>query len=102
MEGDEMICKECRQKISLYLDDELSKEEKIEFESHINSCPECSTELGKVKSIVQTLNEITLEELPVGYCKNLHIKLKEVAEKNIQVKKKFKWNWKQYTAVVVA
>lgn len=104
MEGDEMICKECRQKISLYLDEQLSKEEKMEFESHINECTDCKDELEKIRNVVKTLNEIPLEELPEGYCKNLHVRLKEVAEKNVPAKKKWSWNgnWKKYTAIAAA
>jgi chaperonin cofactor prefoldin len=84
-----MICKECRQKISLYLDNELTEEEKTEFENHVSECEDCRNELEKIKRIVKELNSIPMEELPEGYCKNLHMKLKEARPKEKKSKKRF-------------
>ena len=84
-----MICKECRQKISLYLDNELTEEEKTEFENHVSECEDCRNELDKIKRIVKELNSIPMEELPEGYCKNLHMKLKEARPEEKKTKKRF-------------
>ncbi|SHJ01466.1 Putative zinc-finger [Dethiosulfatibacter aminovorans DSM 17477] len=84
-----MICKECRQKISLYLDNELTEEEKTEFENHISECEDCRNELEKIKRIVNELNSIPMEELPEGYCKKLHMKLKEVQPAEKKAKRRF-------------
>jgi chaperonin cofactor prefoldin len=84
-----MICKECRQKISLYLDNELTEEEKTEFENHVSECEDCRNELDKIKRIVKELNSISMEELPEGYCKNLHMKLKEAWPEEKKTKKRF-------------
>lgn len=90
-----MICKECRQKISLYLDNELTEKEKTEFENHILECEDCRDELEKIKRIVDELNSIPMEELPEGYCKKLHMKLKEAKPEEKKAKSRFgirKWS----------
>ncbi len=84
-----MICKECRQKISLYLDNELTEEEKTRFENHISECEDCRNELEKIKSLVKELNSIPMEELPEGYCKKLHMKLKDARPEEKKTKRRF-------------
>jgi hypothetical protein len=96
-----MICKECRQKISLYLDNQLLGEEKEEFELHIQECSECRNELEKIKNIVSELNAIPLEELPEGYCKKLHKRL-TVLEAEKKKRKIGNWHWKKYSLVAAA
>jgi chaperonin cofactor prefoldin len=89
MDGDRMICKECRQKISLYLDNELTDEEKTRFENHISECEDCRNEFEKIKSLVKELNSIPMEELPEGYCKKLHMKLKDARPEEKKTKRRF-------------
>lgn len=95
-----MICKECKQKISLYLDNELTEEEKHSFEKHIEECDDCRLELNKIKNIVLELNSIKIEELPSGYCKSLREQLEAVDRS----KKKaiINWNWRRYSLVAAA
>lgn len=95
-----MICKECKQKISLYLDNELTEEEKHLFEQHIDECDDCRIELDKIKNIVQELKHIKMEELPSGYCKSLHEQL-EFVEKS-KTNAKSAWNWRRYSLVAAA
>jgi hypothetical protein len=96
-----MICKECRQKISLFLDGELSNEEKRKFEAHIEKCSGCKKELEEIENIVKELNEIPFEKLPEGYCKKLHQRL---IESKTEKKQTFigKLNWKRYSAIAAA
>lgn len=84
-----MICKECRQKISLYLDNELTEEEKTEFDNHLLECEDCKNELEKISRIIGELKNIPIEELPEGYCKNLHVKLKEAGTDVKKTKRRF-------------
>lgn len=70
-----MNCKEVRDNLSLYIDDELNEEEKKLIEEHLKECPDCSKELKEYKKIILALNELPDEEPPVGYCKRLHEKL---------------------------
>jgi len=98
LEGDEMNCKACRQKISLYLDNQLNEEEKMAFEEHIKECDECSEELNAIRGIVGKLNEIEYEELPEGYCETLHQKLKVAGQKRKKTVKK----WRSLSLVAAA
>jgi hypothetical protein len=100
LEGDEMICKECKQKISLYLDNELTEDENHLFEQHIKECDDCRIELDKIKNIVLELNTIKIEELPSGYCKSLREQLEAV--ENSKKKAKTNWNWRKYSLVAAA
>ena len=95
-----MICKECRQKISLYLDNELTEEEKTEFENHILECEDCRNELEKIKRIGEELNSIPMEELPEGYCKKLHMKLKEARPEEKKSKRRF--GIRKFSAIAAA
>lgn len=51
---------------SVYLDNELPEQFKVEYESHVNSCPQCQQELNKLKALrnvfVQDCKEITPDE----------------------------------------
>jgi hypothetical protein len=100
LEGDEMICKECKQKISLYLDNELIEEERHLFEKHIEECDDCRIELNKIKNIVMELNSIKIEELPSGYCKSLREQLEAVDRS--KKKARINWNWRKYSLVAAA
>ncbi|MBV1758898.1 MAG: DUF4349 domain-containing protein [Dethiosulfatibacter sp.] len=95
-----MICKECKQKISLYLDNELTEEEKHLFEQHIDECDDCKMELNKIKNIVLELKSIEIEKLPSGYCKSLREQL-EAVDKS-KKKAKINWNWRKYSLVAAA
>ena len=44
---------------SLYLDNELSPEEKAKYEQHIQECPKCAAELEKLKSLRRLLKSNT-------------------------------------------
>ncbi len=87
-----MNCRECKEKISLYIDNELTDKEAAKFEEHLRECDNCRIEFENIKSIVETVNNMPLEKLPEGYCEKLHDKLIEKKSKN-------KWNWKRITAI---
>ena len=42
--------------ITAYLDDELSNDEKKEFENILNSNPQCKQQLDEVQNLISTLN----------------------------------------------
>ncbi len=89
-----MNCKEFNDKLSLFIDDELNNEEKKQIEEHIKDCNNCRKQYVILKKIVDELNAVPQEQLPEGYCKNLHNKLKQVHKKS-----KIKFNWRRYTIV---
>lgn len=68
-------CNDIKSMISLYLDDELCDEDKIQFENHVKKCSECKEELKKYENIISVLGSMKNEKLPEGYCKRLHNRL---------------------------
>jgi hypothetical protein len=46
-----MSCQNFKDKMELYIDNELSNWEKTEFEKHLSKCPDCARELGILKLI---------------------------------------------------
>ena len=51
-----MKCNEIREKLSLYLDDELNEDEKKLIDEHLESCHECKKEFEEYKKIISILN----------------------------------------------
>lgn len=87
-----MNCKEFKEKISLYIDKELTDEEALEFEKHLKECHNCRVEFENTKRIIEIVKNMPLEKLPEGYCEKLNNKLLEKSKKN-------KWNWRRITAI---
>ncbi|OOB80058.1 MAG: hypothetical protein BEN19_06920 [Epulopiscium sp. Nuni2H_MBin003] len=55
-------------KLSLYIDDELEENDKIEIEKHLQSCNNCRDELKILNEIKQGLSKLNAEiELPDGF-----------------------------------
>ena len=46
-----MRCKDFKNKLELYIDNELSRQQKAELERHLSKCPGCTKELEVLKSI---------------------------------------------------
>jgi len=90
-----MNCRECKDKISLYIDKELTEKEALEFEEHLRECDDCRLEYESIKKIVESVNDMPLEKLPEGYCEKLDNKLK-TRNKNKR------WNWRRITAIAAA
>jgi hypothetical protein len=113
-----MNCNEVRDNLSLYLDDELNKEEKMLMDEHLKNCPECSKELKGYRKVIRLLNELPDEEPPEGYCRRLHEKLLETkanadtpvnkgseASKIVQITEKRKSRrpvWAKYAGIAAA
>lgn len=51
-------------KLSAYLDGELSGTEKMEATSHLKQCPSCRLELERLRSTSQALKELPRVSLP--------------------------------------
>lgn len=75
-------CSEIKELISLYIDDELAPDERIEFEEHIAACEECKDELDELTEIVGFCRATTEEELPDNFKTELHQKLLEVQKQS--------------------
>jgi len=72
-----MKCDEINDRLSLYIDNELSPEEMRQVEEHLQSCEICQKEYEDYKNLISVLNGLPEEEPPEGYCKRLHKKLLE-------------------------
>lgn len=57
-----MVCRDFKDLLMAYLDGELEDEKKREFEKHLSSCSECSSELEDFKKLKQITDEVTLAE----------------------------------------
>ncbi len=76
-------CEECQSLIDLYIDDELTREQKQRFMSHISSCSECRKALDFAENVKATLANLPELEIPDDFNLKLKNKLK-----NESVKKK--------------
>jgi hypothetical protein len=57
-----MTCRDYKELMMGYLDDELSDEQKRRFEEHLAGCPECTGELKQFKKLKAITDEVTLAE----------------------------------------
>lgn len=80
--------------ISLYIDNELSEEDKIEFENHLLNCESCRQDVSNLTFIVNAVKDINEVELPENFHEEIMNKIKfenkkKVSFFNIQNFKKF-------------
>ncbi len=72
-------CEEYQSLIDLYLDNELTREEKQSFLTHISSCNECREALSFAQSVKETLATLPPLEVPSDF--NQKVRSKVEAEK---------------------
>lgn len=77
-------CEEIQALIEMYLDDELTREQKHLFETHISSCNECRDALSFAKSIRQTLTALPELDVPEDF----NLKIRERINKECKTSKK--------------
>ena len=103
-----MKCNEISDKLSLYIDNELSHEEMQLVEEHLNSCENCQKVLEEYKKLISILQNLPEEEPPEGYCKRLHEKLLQnssqpEAKRTASKIKSFNRNkWLKYGSIAAA
>ncbi len=73
-------CKHFKKLINSYIDDEITKSDRLRLEKHMKKCKECLDEKNKMSAIVDLCKNIGYEELPAKFAEELHEKL--VVEKN--------------------
>lgn len=71
-----MECNKITELLSLYIDDELSPQDRELVDEHLNNCESCSKELEDLRQI-RTLLAEPLVDLPSGFKQELHNKLVE-------------------------
>ena len=102
-----MNCNEISDKLSLYIDNELSPEEMQQVEEHLNSCENCQKVLDEYKNLISVLQSLPEEEPPEGYCKRLHEKLlMERSQKETKgtwkIKNFSRSKWMKYGSIAAA
>lgn len=67
-----MKCERIRQLMSAYIDNEMNEVDKIKFEKHIATCPQCKEEYELLKDIVNECSDVNEVELPENFREELH------------------------------
>lgn len=78
-----MDCERIEELLSLYLEDELSEEEKSTVNSHVKACPACSSLLTLLRQTKESLSRFPEAEPSVSLLNRLY----EIPQK----KRKFTW-----------
>ncbi len=94
-----MKCENCLEKMSLYLDEDLNKQEQEELFNHIAECESCKKEFEELKNIVGDLRKAEFLELPENYHKELMERISEEKIIPVDFTSKKKSNWKKYTSI---
>ena len=78
--------------MNMFIDGEISENEKIELLEHIEKCENCKKEFEELQETVKELRETPLEELPKNYHNELMQKLEnEINPKVIPIRKNKKY-----------
>ena len=77
-------CKHVWEHISEYMDGSVDAKLREDIERHLEHCEICSAILDSTRNILVLTADDRTFELPVGYSKRLHERLKEEIEKSQQ------------------
>ncbi len=66
-----MNCRECHDKLSLYLDGQLTDEERLRVEEALERCPECAEELAALSSLTKEMGEFGDVPIPTDLLQDL-------------------------------
>jgi anti-sigma factor RsiW len=72
-----MKCRHVRRRISQYIDEELTPDEKKDFESHIRSCASCREELEETRTLHQVFASAQRFPAPYGFATRVLANLDE-------------------------
>lgn|GEM_PF-2412974 len=73
------FCEKSDTYISLYIDEQLEKKEKEEFEEHLKKCTQCAQKLKEESYFVQLCKDDEDIILPEGFSESLHKRLMEIS-----------------------
>ncbi|MEW6600565.1 MAG: DUF2275 domain-containing protein [Nitrospirota bacterium] len=74
-----MDCQDIRDKLTAYLEDDLSGPERSQFEMHLQSCPKCSLELEEMKKTIALAQAIEETEPPAWLTQKVMARVREEA-----------------------
>ncbi|MCR1899871.1 DUF4349 domain-containing protein [Irregularibacter muris] len=98
-----MQCERVEEMISLYIDNQLTPEEKMEFEKHIKECKKCYDEYLSLLEMVNSINSLVEKPLPSGFKEELRNKLEKVHKENNRNRptKKIFIKWASIAAIFI-
>jgi anti-sigma factor RsiW len=73
----DVSCEEMNERIHRYLDEELTGNERIEFEAHINECSRCLLQMQGLGFAVQKLTQTEWHKAPIHFTESLLARLDE-------------------------
>ncbi|HDQ03397.1 MAG TPA: DUF2275 domain-containing protein [Deltaproteobacteria bacterium] len=82
-------CKDMGNKISLYLDDVLSAEDKRKLEEHLKACPKCREALADMQKVKAMTRELSELEPPPWFKQKIMAQVREEAQKKSFTEKWF-------------
>lgn len=101
-------CSSIEEKLSAYLDDKLRAEEAAEVAAHLESCPECTALLNKMKNL-QKMAQDTLPDFDEAVLSQLEQRINSEIDKLPPPLKKKQWQgfkiipiWYRYAAVAAS
>jgi len=80
----ELNCKHVWAHISEYIDNTVDLKLREEIERHLENCEICSAILDSTRNVLVLMADDRTFELPVGYSKRLHDRLKAEMEKSAE------------------
>jgi anti-sigma factor RsiW len=74
----EISCVEVWREISNYVDEEISPEMRGRMEAHFKVCAHCTAVLDGTRNIVELVGDGRVFQMPDGFSKRLHKKIKDL------------------------
>ncbi len=71
----EISCREVRQELANYMEDDISEDLRLRIERHFQQCDGCSALYDGLRQIIYLVNESDLIELPAGLSRRLFQRL---------------------------
>jgi len=68
---EQLSCRELVELVTDYLEDDLSEEERVRFDDHIDRCKGCRAYLEQMRTTITLLGRLPAEALPPGAEKEL-------------------------------
>jgi hypothetical protein len=99
-----MRCEKFKEKIILYLYDELDKKSSGELKNHVKKCPECAKELEYTQKLFELVEETQKEDIPDANWEKCWSRINEKVSAPQKKTKKHFWHfpkWAYTTAALV-
>ena len=71
----EISCREVRQELANYMEDDITEDLRLRIEQHFRRCDGCSALYDGLRQVIYLVNESDLIELPIGLSQRLFQRL---------------------------